>query len=73
MKIELHFIGRNTKKPQMIVTDDMTSPTGGYTQRHADQVGQSYVGKNGRAQELFGNSDFWEFNKAIYQNNPKVW
>ena len=65
MRIELTFQGILTGKRKKIVVNDSTSPTGGYTQGHADRTGKDYEG--GRAQELLGNADFWQWMASRYR------
>lgn len=64
MKIQHTFKGMLTETVKTIIEDDATSPSTGYTQKHADENGQGY--ETGRAEELLGNSDFWEWQKSEY-------
>ena len=62
MLIKITLKGLLTGEEKVFTCDDITSPTGGYTQEHMDSVGLSY--ENGRGEELFGDHDYWNFVSA---------
>ncbi len=64
MKIQHTFKGMLTEEIRTITEDDVTSPNSGYTQQHADKSGKGY--ETGRAEELLGDHDFWEWQHSEY-------
>lgn len=60
MLIRHTFKGMLTNETKDVLTDDMVSPSDGYTQSYADKAGEDYP------TERLGDSDYWEHQSSEY-------